>query len=511
MKKYILTILFFSLCLQVLSQETYLSRHKPQNTNGYLVLENNFQVGIRYWTIEIIINFYEDFELVNQEVIERYDLIGKNYLQIPQEFLTMDNVSAKITAFFQNDTFIEDEIAISTQIEGGPDYEYYQDFTCVGYTYAYELVHFKHKTLTKSYLQLSPTAKEIDIPVVYYYEYYPQTAWSPTLYYGLKGDNIPFWFYHNLGNNFYFWAYSDLLDVVIKPNPPSNGIFYKDGGGYAITSPTVVGVKKYTGPWCGYNLTLQDICTRTSVIQTISVTDLQHAITLFNQHASPQTCGLPVLSCENLPSTNYFEGLDDNIANWMKEINAAIDEWVDISDWLDSILTYPLVGADGSAIEPEHITISMISGIGNTILNVPVSDLYDQNGDFVQIPIQLDEGLYRISILFENGIILSIVKEMRTENNTFSLSNQLNVTIFPVPIQGNCFEMNLQALQNLKVEYMLYDFNGNLIFSTNIDINEGCSEPIVIQPAEGIPSGFLVNVFYFEDGSQLNLLTVKYE
>ena len=119
MKKPIIILLALFAFLQTFSQDSYLVRHKPQNTNSFVVLENNFSVDVSYWSVEIILNFYDNFELVNQEVLESYELIGKNYMEIPEEYKNMDNLSLRIIAHFANQTYIEENVEISTQVFGG--------------------------------------------------------------------------------------------------------------------------------------------------------------------------------------------------------------------------------------------------------------------------------------------------------------------------------------------------------------------------------------------------------
>jgi hypothetical protein len=515
MKKYILSTIIFALCLQVFSQETYLIRHKPQNTNGFLVLENNFQVGIRYWSIEIILNFYEDFELVNQEVIERYDLIGKNYLKIPQEFLTMDNVSARITAFFQNDIFIEDEIAISSQTLGGPNWELFKEFTCNGSSYAYRIEQFKHKNVDKSYLTLKPAEQQID-PIVFFYEYFP---------FSLLNTVNP----HSYVNNIYtppnlieFWRYYGIPynsspqlalnePYVMKISNTSPPGLYTNSGGSPVLGPHVLAIKKGLGPWAHPNLTGN--CLKTVEIQTIDIPDIQTAIMYMNSYGSPVPCGLYPLSCDNIaplpgmiaPLLNQEFGKRE-IYTWHLD---TVWFWWDLFWPFQNIVNLEI----NEILEPySEISVSQISGTGNLIGGIKIEDMFDSEGTPIQIPIQLNPGLYNITFHFNDGSFLRVVEEKINENyNPNSMSSQLNAIIYPVPIQENVFFMNLFALEDLEFKYVLYDFYGTPIFDTNISINEGHTESIQIEPRDGIPNGFLINVFYFDDGSQLSILTMKTE
>ncbi len=512
MKKYILSIFIFASCLQVFPQETYLIRHLPQHTNGYLVLENNFQVGIRYWSVDIILNFYDDFELHGQEVLDSYELIGKNYMKIPDEYSRMDNLSVKVTAHFQNDTYIEEETPISTHIFGGPNYETYKYFPCIGSTYAYEIVMFKHKTVDKSYLAVYPTAEQND-PVVWYYEYFPFSllnTLNPQSYVNnlyTPFNFYKFWEYHNIEN------LNNLMihfpDIVKKPNNNPQAL-YKDGNGTPISEPYVFGVKKHTGPWSYIQLT--GTCLKTDEIQTINIPDLQTAIMYLNIYGSPVPCGMYDLVCDNMnpPTGSIAPALYQEFG---KEIALNLDtlvwNWWDLFWPFQSIVNLEI----NEILEPySGISVSQLSGAGNLIGSVKTEDMFDNEGSPVQIPIQLNPGLYDITFHFNDGSFLRIVEEKTVEEyNPNAQANYLNAVIFPVPIEGNSFNMSLTAQKELDFIYVLYDFNGNPIYETNIYINEGSSEEIKIEPYEGIPAGFLVNVFYFDDGSQMSILTVKTE
>jgi len=513
MKKIYKLFVFAILLLIVLnanSQATYLAKLLPQDANRYLVLENNFPAGINYWNIEIIMNIYEDFEIVNQEVIENIVLAGINFYRIPEQYMEMENISVRITAYFQNDTYIVEENPISRHIPGGSNYFHLKDFTCLGHTYAYRLDVHKHKHTTEQYINIQPTAKFFN-PVVYYYEYYPFSSWNNSLFNSLKFNDIPFWAFHGLSASAYslYNQFDASENQVIKlQNPPTNGIFYKDGSGAAIFESEVFGVKKHLGPWCGHGLIFNNnLCVRTIGFHDVIVQDLQHAIALFNQHSGAQSCGFPVLTCDFLPNTNHFSGLEDQIESWLSGLNDDISDWGDISDWLDDLLED--LSQDGSVIKPESVSMHKLSGANQSILNMQVSDLYDENGSIITIPLQLEAGLYCSAVTYENGLILRTYNELELEYNPNNMSNNLNVTIYPVPILENTFYMNFQTFQDIDFEYTMYDFQGNPLYKSYFYIKEGLTENIQITPEEGIPYGYLVNVFLFPDGSQLSFLTLK--
>ena len=144
--------------------------------------------------------------------------------------------------------------------------------------------------------------------------------------------------------------------------------------------------------------------------------------------------------------------------------------------------------------------------------SVQIADLFDNFGNPIDIPIQLNPGLYSITFQFEDGSFFRVIEEKERETyNPATMANYLSVTIFPVPILENEFNMNLNATQSMDFEYSLHDFNGGILYQTRVYINEGEAENIRVRVENGIPKGFLINKFSFPDGSYLSIITVKSE
>ena len=156
------------------------------------------------------------------------------------------------------------------------------------------------------------------------------------------------------------------------------------------------------------------------------------------------------------------------------------------------------------------ISLKKVSGNSSEILNLKISDFFDANGEKVYVPLSLSDGLYSIGIQFSNGKFMTLLSERKvSDNTTTNLSNYLTKTIFPVPITENFFSIALGASKDLSIVYKLFDFNMNLIYETRIQIDEGESSTININPDISIPAGLLVNQFIFEDGSQSSFITTK--
>jgi hypothetical protein len=514
MKKNIIILLILFAFMQTIAQDVSLIRHNPQNTNGFIVLENNFQADVSYWSLIILQNTYEDFELVNQEELECFELMGKNFMKIPEEYMIMENLSMRIIAHFPNQNEIEEDIEITPQAPGGPQWERYKEFPCIGSTYAYNIVQYKHVTIDKSYLTLT-TAVEQTNPVVYYYQYWPlslinsinpsayvNNAFTPTnLYRFYEYYNIPPT--QNLNN----LITGGGIDVIIRNNPATNR--FKTANGNTIYESQVFGVKKDKGPWAKNGLSGN--CLTTTEIHTIQIADVMEAIDYMNNYGSPVPCGMFPLSCDNpnRPSTSIGGSLNEEVGEELEiELDTIVWYW-DIFENVQSIANLEI----GEFWSPySGISIHQISDNGNLISDIQITDLFDNEGNKIDIPLQLNPGLYNITITFDDGSFIRIVEEKENEAyNPDVMANHLSATFFPVPIMENDFNINLSATESMEMEYTLHNFNGDIIYQTTIVIEEGTVETINISPDSGIPNGYLVNVFHFSDDSQLSIITVKSE
>ena len=156
------------------------------------------------------------------------------------------------------------------------------------------------------------------------------------------------------------------------------------------------------------------------------------------------------------------------------------------------------------------ISITGVSSNCGQIFNKHSTNLIGGNGDTLNLPLHLNPGLYTFGYQLNDGSYLPIIAEVLSDANTSNyLSNFLSVTIFPVPITENYFNIIFNATKDMGFNYKLYDFRGNVIYSMDYRIANGKPETVVIKPEREIPNGILVNVFRFKDGSQQSILTVK--
>jgi hypothetical protein len=232
--------------------------------------------------------------------------------------------------------------------------------------------------------------------------------------------------------------------------------------------------------------------------------------------------GLPLLECA--PAiTNNGGGLDgfdydcfENTGFQLGEIgeNGQINDVYDLITVLDECTD--IINSPGGTIEwvDVEFNIFLLSGTGNDgpIVSRPYGSLVDNNGELMKTDFTLESGLYNIAVQTKEGYYISIIKEVKkTLTNGITLAEHLNVTVFPVPITGDDFMLNLQADYKMKFQYILSDLDGTELYKKNFVVQEGHNKNHSIK-ANGnasFPSGILVNTFIFEDGSSKSFQTMK--
>ncbi|MFT5822228.1 MAG: hypothetical protein ACI8ZM_003484 [Crocinitomix sp.] len=177
-------------------------------------------------------------------------------------------------------------------------------------------------------------------------------------------------------------------------------------------------------------------------------------------------------------------------------IDNTLDSTGGIMNWVDgvrSITLQPFNPATGT----EPIVLSE-------------DDFYAIDGQFNGHTISLNEGLYYSIKYFEDGSFKSTFFDVEEETEfSWTQEEMLTATIFPVPITGDEFEIELESTATISFTYTLLDFEGTPLFSEEYSIAAGESETVLIAPEGGVPTGNLVNQFNFSDGSSKSMITVK--
>ena len=121
----------------------------------------------------------------------------------------------------------------------------------------------------------------------------------------------------------------------------------------------------------------------------------------------------------------------------------------------------------------------------------------------------LNPGLYSIGIAFKNGNYVPHVVEVPVAvYNVYEQANFFEAQIFPNPITGDQFQINMQAQVTMKFDYEIWDFYGNQLYSRNFVMHIEQDRTHTINK-NNLPSGLLLHRFVFEDGSVKSIQTLK--
>jgi len=532
MRKIVLIILVLFIIKLINAQERLVIKSPVELTQGYLLLVDNLDVD--YWQVQIINRVENSDGTYTNNIDEIYELVGKNYLKIPDSYCVLSDAYVKVKQFKKNGS-VNIELQKLNNIRpeqpgGGSDW--LGEFFCNGSTYAWAIAQIGLKSnnvITSSIFSLNLAAESVDqttgIPTPYY-EYF-----KPANFFAIKNQLT-----NSISQNYqpyingvwyqdYYWIGNELLNGSINQAAPfaSPAVIRlqydplnlkKDASGADITGVNYVyGIAKGLGPWGG------NMCYSTGTYAFSSfqgTKSTQWAIDLINNdsQANPINYNRPSLSCSSINGGLSPSPIDIPDYNDPKNrIRKVIDSNINMTNWDFFISIHSLFGSETSNWWDKYYAISLtkISGNTNEVLSAKISDFFNSSGEKVSVPLNLSDGLYNILIQFENGSNISIITErnLMEASSSNNLSNYLTESIFPVPIVDNCFSISISATKELKIIYNLLDFNLNQIYQADIMIGEGESSIISINPDVQIPEGLLVNQFIFEDGSQTSIITTK--
>ena len=494
MKHLFLTItLLFSI---IASGQEKIIKLLPNVGQGYLVLDKTVNTNIDFWSVSLIHRTFGADGSFKDDVIKQTELFGINYINIPKEITaSTETYLIQVEAYSAAKEIIISEGPVQVSIGTG-SYTEVCKWTCNGITYAFDIKQAVHPNGGSSIFSLNTsfdyfnTSIQMAIP---YYQYMTDNAFLNT--YCPSGD----W------TQFTSSCSSNGITIVGPLNGNSGN--YRDATNNVL-SGNVYGVMKTLGPWHGNFIQTPD----QAFGNTVCANDLNWAINLMNTAALGtlfSSQGMPNLQC--IPS---FDS-DPSGSGFNPECLLLLQSFIlgEDGDIFDLLSQIEACNSGGSSThwweEIDNVIVNDLDKFSTpTVINS--SDLFNANGEFVSPNITLNPSLYSIGISLKNGQYIPLVKELKKPLvNAYELANLLDVVIFPVPIPGEQFEINFQAHAKLKFDYVLTDFNGNELFRKNFVIQEGQDRNHTIKPKKTMPSGFLVNLFIFEDGSVKSVQTIK--
>jgi hypothetical protein len=153
---------------------------------------------------------------------------------------------------------------------------------------------------------------------------------------------------------------------------------------------------------------------------------------------------------------------------------------------------------------------NLLEGFGFPPIVITGTDIYNEDGSLKQVNFTLDPSLYLCTIVLSSGITVHRILEIQESlNNQILQKDFLSANIYPNPIEGNSFNIDLLPLATLRVKYELYDNFGKIHYQSDIFLKNDKAATLKIDVDHDIPSGILINRFTFEDGSYFTIQTIK--
>ncbi|PIX33269.1 MAG: hypothetical protein COZ21_06695 [Bacteroidetes bacterium CG_4_10_14_3_um_filter_31_20] len=517
MKKYILIALLFSLNFITFAQSKVVKLF-PQYGQGYLALYRNADLGIAYWTVEIALRTWYNDSVYNDKIVDKFTLTNLDYMKMPEEYLDSNkNFIFTVQGFNTYKVQVVNDGpwnlgGIIKVCPGCGPMTIKCSKKCNGTTYAWAINQYVNDDNSQSSFELSSTLQIWD-PVTYtgipYYEYMNQSEFNQVS----QGSQVPYWeLYYN---NFYGWTPGNSPHVISIPNTYPQHV-YLDAMGNPLISGAIYGVQKDLGNWNGDYIESQiepfgSICYNPTQYFIDFMNDYVHV----NQYYSFDYTLMPELVCQPSPGggtpPHPIPGV--NIPSLIYCAHSVV-EATDLSDvvgTIDSCLNSPAQQLLGG-FWPDYILGISIGRLDKemTPITLLAKDLFGPNGEYLNPNFTLEPGLYSLGLVLSDGTYVPIYKAFKKEISfSRNYSEFLNATISPVPINGEEFNLHIEANATLKFDYVLFDFNGNELYRKNFVIHQYQLRDYTVKPKVNMPSGMLLNKFIFEDGSQLNIQTIK--
>ena len=504
--------------------------NQPENSNvivfrpnvegqGWLVLNRKAYPDVVSWQVQIVKRTYfvtdSDTTYVD-DIISKVDLGKTNYTKIPYEYLNNRDEN-----YLLNIRGVNNQGEILANVEGlnlsvyppavdvGPQYNETGYWKCIGSTYAWEIQQYTSYDFGQtpmSYFTLQSTYRYFDENIsqaIPYYQYMGEEEFN-----SIKNDITKQKYYGLNSNDISSLNYVNGVKIIKISN---DGSTY-DVHNQLITGEWIYGVQKFLGPWSTYfGPVVQVAYIPMDDMTGVPIDDI---IQLMNNHYDFTGVGYSQkLACDQ----NEIDVTDVTEANYTKCLREYFDYQLgvdgDIFDQLNELHDC-LYGTDTSLWDDHHgriinITITPLSSDEASII-LKYSDFFRHNGEFISPNIVLDKGLYTIGYLFKDKTYIPLIEEVKNSFvNQYELSNLLDVTIYPVPVQGDRFNLKMHASAKLKFDYILYDFNGNVLYRKHFVLQKGHDRDFTVRVNGGIPNGILINKFVFEDNSELTIQTTK--
>lgn len=350
--------------------------------------------------------------------------------------------------------------------------------------------------------------------------------------------------------------FADGLKIVHYPNASTSQ--FRNMQNVSITEGQVWGVQKSVG-YFKYDrqgahvsgMLAPDKCgtlvANSGNLQTDQISDAL-SFTLYgnSQFSFPASqTGLPYynneLTCEQpwyLPGTpgggNPNVGISwtldhDGLYNFVSKNQFTGDNDTDLFDYMEVMFEElrldddSFINTTGVAWWPGDafsvVQLYRVDRSGNPLYDRPFTihrdSLFDDNNNLRSFEMNTPEGLYNLSLLVEeDGIHFPIVIEVPqtiTHQSTDTKCDRMDITIFPVPIQGNNFTTQVSSDENINFRYRVLDELGTVYFNRGYSIRNDQTHDIFVSTSTDLPNGLIFHTFEVENECLRTITTIKNE
>lgn len=481
----------------------------PQYASGFLILNKFKHESVSKWIVKVQTRSYDSIAQDYQyEIVENIILNNKYFTRLDEYgdgsyFLSITGQNAEGVDVVQQGP-------LSFNSEGET---MYNDcgWQCIGATYAYGLELWVNYQNSSSRIQMTnarPPAGSL-----HHYQ------WMSPADFGIMSSNTNQLSYYGLSS----WLFSEngndaniiRLENISQQNAKKN----KDG---VDVYGTVYGVKKDYGPWKpSFSMTESNII---SSGNDNCIQSFDWAMNMVNTgdyiDANPSNS----LSCDGIasgdgdPNPGTGEILSGTYNLCWEIITGTYDQntgnFVETLTSSSSCFFNGVGNGDGGYSWPEDIAIITLNRFDNDGSKDPIvlneASLFDKRGDYIGDPIRLSKGLYYVGIQYVDGSYGSAFFESKTNTiSNITKSKFLTVNAFPVPIVHNQFTLELNAKNNLKVNYLILNSDNQVVFRKRYSLVKGSDIKDLITLPSQTASGILYNKLLFEDGSEITFQTIK--
>lgn len=495
-------------------------RLMPYEATRFVVMNHAAHPTVSRWEVIISQKTQNQAGNVSYNTVRTYNLNAKHYVQLPATYLSRASnnhyyVAAK--GYDSNNILVIEDLP-KLAIDG-PVWTEACAWTCVGDDYAYDLTMYVNpptppastSSSSRLILERSYDYYDADLEVgIPHYEYMTAADLATKDAAGMAS-------YYNVPALIYGYPGTSTSIIKLEDVPSSDPLY--DAHGVAL-SGTVYGVQKYLGDWAGPVITSPEMASGDEncgqligwAIDGINMSsdfgsrpDVECTSVGAPSGGPSSTSGLSTAtSLTDCFKTHFIDGIPSGDMDFAQNIT-------DIQDCLDA------AGSNGNTttgIYPSElaaITYQPCSPSNNgSVITLTESDFADRNGNYVSPTITLPAGLVAVSYQMKNNTVVTLYTEL--DNNyvgQLEARNLVAVNIYQVPITNNRFTLELDSRIQTSCQYELFDFSGNLLHSERIPLTAGQLSTTNVRPAQGIPTGQLVNKFTFPDGSVITKLTNK--